>query len=246
MAGELEHRRLERGRLIDDEIRFLKPFRSRSDVGFAFQPSGSGTEVTWSMNGSLPWFMFWMKGMMEPFIGMDYDRGLKMLKEWIETGEIQAKTVIRGVESIGPLRMAGVRRSCAVREVGESMQEAFGEVHRQFQAHNLPTDGKGISVYHHFDIRGQRFDYTSGFLIPESTSNIPSGLSTWSIPKVNALAVEHQGSYGHLGNSWSAANQYTRYKKLKQSKAGTFEIYRNTPDDTAPADLRTDIYLPLR
>ncbi len=54
------------------------------------------------------------------------------------------------------------------------------------------------------------------------------------------------GNYDHLGNSWSAANQYARYRKLKQSKVGTFEIYRNTPNDTAPAELRTDIFLPLR
>jgi hypothetical protein len=39
---------------------------------------------------------------------------------------------------------------------------------------------------------------------------------------------------------------YLRYKKLKQSKVGTIEIYRNHPDETAPADLENEIYLPLK
>ena len=30
--GEIEHRQLEPGRLIQDEIRFVKPFRSQSEV----------------------------------------------------------------------------------------------------------------------------------------------------------------------------------------------------------------------
>lgn len=83
--GKVEHRRLEPNRLIAEELRFIKPFRSRADVNFELQPAGSGTEVTWHMYGSLPWFMFWMQSSLEAFIGMDYERGLKMLKELIET-----------------------------------------------------------------------------------------------------------------------------------------------------------------
>ncbi|MCH5373544.1 MAG: SRPBCC family protein, partial [Planctomycetes bacterium] len=96
--GEIEHQRLEPGRLIEDELRFLKPFRSRSQVAFTLEPAGEGTRVTWHMHGSLPWFMFWMRPHMECFIGMDYERGLKMLKEWIETGQVLSKTEIRGIE----------------------------------------------------------------------------------------------------------------------------------------------------
>ena len=37
-----------------------------------------------------------MKPQMETFIGMDYERGLKMLKEWIETDKIESMTRVRG------------------------------------------------------------------------------------------------------------------------------------------------------
>ena len=63
---------------------------------------------------------------------------------------------------------------------------------------------------------------------------------------VEALRVDHLGNYDHLGNSWSAAMQYARHKKLKQSKVGAFELYKNDPNVVAPADLVTEIYLPLK
>ena len=102
-----------------------------------------------------------------------------------------------------------------------------------------------LSVYHKFDMKAQTFDYTSGFVVPASAA-VPTGMSSWSIPAMRALSVEHIGSYDHLGNPWSAAHQYARAKKLKHSKVGTYEIYKNHPDEVAPADLRTDIFLPLK
>lgn len=244
--GEVEHLRLESGRLIEEEIRFVKPFKSKSSVFFEFEAVEGGTTVTWRMKGSMPWFLFWMIPQMEIFIGMDYERGLKMLKEWIETGAILSQTKIQGIETVGPLTLAGVRRKCGLKEVAASMEASFAEVTEKFCQYDLPTGGAGASVYHHFDMKAQTFDYTSGFIVPESTEIAGSGLSCWSVPAVRALRVDHTGSYDHVGNGWSAAYQYARYRKLKQSKAGTFEIYRNDPSETDTAELLTEIYLPLK
>lgn len=244
--GVVEHRQLEPGRLIEEEIRFVKPFRSKSQVKFELKPVGEATEITWHMHGSLPWFLFWMRSSMEFFIGMDYERGLRMLKEWIETGQILSQTTIRGVESVGPLRMAGVRKTCPIGEIGSSMKAAVTEANEKFEQHGLPTDGQRISVYHDMNIKTASFDCTSGYVLPDSAPPVPDDLSSWSLPVSRALCVEHVGSYEHLGNAWSAAHQYVRYKKLKQSKLGAYEIYENCPDDTPAAELRTTVMLPLK
>jgi len=244
--GEIEHRHLEPGHLIEDEIRFVKPFRNRSRVVFDFAPSEQGTTVTWYMDGSLPWFLFWMRSQMQSFIGMDYERGLRMLKEWIETGQVLSKVNIRGVEPVGPLRMVGVRKTCRVDDVGPSMQSAFDEATERLAGQNLPDQCEAISVYHQLDLKNNTFDYTSGYVFPESAEHVPEGLSTWSTSQSNALCVEHTGSYENLGNAWSAAHQYVRYKKLKMSGQAGYEIYRNDPHDTPAAQLRTEVFLPLR
>lgn len=243
--GVIEHRRLEPGRLIEEELRFVKPFPSTSKVTFEMKTVGDATEITWQMHGSLPWFLFWMRSMMEFYIGMDYERGLRMLKEWIETGVILSQTTIRGIEPVGPLRMAGVRKTCSISEIGPSMKAAVNEAVEYFQQHNLSVDGQRIAVYHDMSIKNASFDYTSGYVLPESAT-VPDKLSSWSLPAGKGLCVQHVGSYEHLGNAWSAAHQYVRYKKLKQSKLGAYEIYENCPDETPAAELCTDIVVPLR
>ncbi len=244
--GEIEHRQLLPHRRIVDEIRFVKPYPSQSEVTFDIESAGDGTQITWQMRGSLPWFLFWMRSQMERFLGMDYERGLRMLKEFVETGTVLSQTEIRGIETIGPLRIAGVRQQCSFQDVGSSMSAAFAEVEQKFAQHNLATGGEGISVYHRMDLKSQVFEYTSGFSVPESVDPGPAGLATCLLPQTRALAVGHSGRYDNLGNAWSAVYQYARSKKLKQNSINAFEIYRNDPHETSPSDLRTDVYLPVK
>ena len=42
------------GEQVDMTLEFVRPFASSSDVHFTFAPEGSGTKVTWEMQGKLP------------------------------------------------------------------------------------------------------------------------------------------------------------------------------------------------
>lgn len=244
-AGEIEHKTLVRGERIEQELRFLKPWPSKSTVLFDMSPTEGGTKLTWTMLGSIPFFMFFQKSMFEGFIGMDYERGLKMLKDWIEEGHIKSTTNIVGIQPMGPFHVVGVRQQCQLPEISSTMDGAFGEARSKLQQHGIDTNLELISVYHDLSPKTQRVDFTAGFLFGSPIQG-PSELSTWSLPAVQALRVDHHGCYGHLGNGWSAANAYARYKKLKQSKVGAFELYKNSPENTAPEHLLTEIYLPLK
>ncbi len=241
-AGEIEHKQLQRPTQIDDEIRFLKPFKSVSNVGFELIPDGDGTKITWSMKGKLPWFLFWMTSSMETFIGMDYERGLKMLKELIETGEVLSKVDVLGVESIEPRRVIGVRDSCPVDDVGPTMNKAFEKAEEAVTGTPAATNRQMISVYHPCNLKLRKFEFTSGFSVPEGTQT-PTGLQEVNLPAGRALRIRHTGRYENLGNAWSGAHQYARYKKIKLTKQAAYEVYVNCPDDTPEAELVTDIYL---
>lgn len=245
-AGEIEHKKLQPGSRIVEELRITRPWSSKSDVTFDFEPKDGGTNITWTMHGSLPWFMFWMKKMMISMIGMDYERGLKMLKEYIETDKVTSKTTVHGVKPVGPIRMVGVRKKAKLQDIGSSMDEAIAETERKLGTTSIPHEGQTIAVYHCMDMATRTLDYTAGIMVHDPDAKV-DGLASWSLPESNALSVEHVGCYAHLGNAWSAAHSHLRHRKLKQkARAGTFEIYRNTPEDTAPADLITDIFLPVK
>ena len=151
--------------------------------------------------------------MMTSIISMDYERGLRMLKEWIETGTVAAETNVRGIEDIGPLYVAGVRRKCAMQAINETMDEAFSEARKIVGDEGIPVDGEMISVYHEVDMKAKTFDFTAGFVVPEQVDD--DVLSTWTLPSSKALVVGHRGSYHHLGNSWSAAYQHVRYRNSR-------------------------------
>jgi effector-binding domain-containing protein len=102
-------------------------------------------------------------------------------------------------------------------------------------------------VYHRFDFVSKQCDYTCGYVLCWPSESPPTPLVSIAIPELRALAVRHTGSYRNLGNAWSAAYQYARYKKLKLSrKVHAFEIYRSDPRQTPESELVTDVYLPLK
>jgi hypothetical protein len=43
---------------------------------FDFAKEGAGTKVSWSMEGTMSFGLFFFKGMMTTFVGMDYERAL--------------------------------------------------------------------------------------------------------------------------------------------------------------------------
>jgi effector-binding domain-containing protein len=245
-AGELEHQVLVPAKRIDDELRFKRPFKAVCRSSFDFVRANGGTKVTWNMQGQMPWFLFWMIPMMKTLIAMDYRRGLTMLKDWIETGSIPSRCIVQGKKRVGPVRMAGIAARCSVFDVGPAMEQTFSQARTAFQRLGLPCDGEMISVYTKFQMGKGQFEYISGWVIPQSVDVGSSELKVWTLPNCQAFQVDHVGSYRHLGNGWSVANQLVRHQKLKQQRTGTFEIYRTTPPETPEADLLTEIYLPLR
>jgi len=46
---------------VEYKLEFLKPWKSISNVRFEVFTVDNGTRVIWSMDGSSPFFMFWMK-----------------------------------------------------------------------------------------------------------------------------------------------------------------------------------------
>ena len=243
--GEIEHKTLNRPRRIDDELRFLRPMKTTSQVAFDIEPAGNGTKVTWHMKGKLPWFLFWMTSSMDTFVGMDYERGLKMLKEYIETGEVLSDIEITGIERFGPMTVLGQRESCRIDEIGPTMARTMETVRSKLSDHNIEPQNIGISIYHTADLKARQFDFTSGFAVP-SDAAVPTGLIRCDIPSADSLHVCHTGSYDNLGNAWSGAHQYVRYKKIKLAKGDAYEVCRNDPQQTATKDLLTDLYLPIK
>lgn len=234
----------------DDELKmqlhFVKPFKSQADVGFKLVEDDTGTKVTWYMDGNLPLFMFWMKNKMQAYIGMDYMRGLLMLKEYLETGSVASYVHIEGVMPVTQTDYIAIPTECSIDDLGSSMQENWQSLYRFIEENKLSMEGVPFSIYHTFDIVKHESKYYS--CIPITTDILlEDGWVRGTLKSEETLKTMHKGRYLHLGNAWMTAMNFTRMKKMRTKKSPVgYEFYLNNPYDTPEEELVTEIYMPLK
>jgi effector-binding domain-containing protein len=247
-SGEVEHMRMENNKLLVQEIRFLKPFKTSSEIYFRLEESDEGTLLTWGMKGKMPFFFRFMAPKIEPLIAMDYDRGLKMLRDQIEKGDVASRVTLAGVQQFNGLTMIGRKNSCRMELVGPSMKETLYEVGNWLVINRISPE-EAISVYHQFNAGSDTCNYTSGFRLLDTNHKFPFTDATIdSIPPCKMVKVIFHGDYQHLSNAWAAGFTYMQHNKLKADpQLSPFEIYLNDPAFFPdPNDWVTEVCIPIK
>ncbi len=234
--------------LIRYDLKFLKPWKSESKTDFILEKVDKNTtNLTWTMDGSLPFFMFWMKSMMERLIGMDYDRGLLMLKQYIEKSHVDAKLEFLGESQFEGINFVGIKSECTIDTIGEVMEIDFKKIAEFAKENEDIVTCDWFSVYHKFDFNKNRVVYTSGVGIKSEVLKIPAGMFEGSLPAAKIHTVRHIGPYELSGNGWSAIMAMERAKEFKQNKKiPPMEFYRNSPMKTEPKNLISDICMAIK
>tara|TARA_B110000495_G_C23003125_1_gene592226 strand:- start:416 stop:982 length:567 start_codon:yes stop_codon:yes gene_type:complete len=187
-----------------------------------------------------------MKKMMAAFIGMDYQRGLTMLKDHLETGVVPSKLCFRGGEAFPGFKYIAIRTTSSLDAMGESMVADLTKLSNWFESSNTEPSGKPFSIYHKFNRVKGVVKYTVGIPVAGDASDLPSDFISGEMPSHQSYAIGHVGPYRHLGNAWSAGMMRSRNKVFKQSKKlHPFEVYDNDPNETAEDALETSIYFPI-
>lgn len=229
------------------DLTFLEPWKSEAKVTFDVIPKGEECQVHWTMNSSLPWFMFWMKSMMEGFVAMDFDRGLNMLKDFIEKGHIDSKMQFKGYSDFTETPYIGIKTTCKMVDIGEVMKADFEKLGDYFDAHPDLHGGSGYAIYHKWNIRRKETTYTACFALDSVPDDLPSGFFKGKIPASKVYTIRHIGPYRHLGNAWSTLMSMERNKEFKKNKRmDPFEEYISDPRETEENDLITDIHFGVK
>lgn len=246
-CGQMAIARDDAPRSIDYQLTFLKPWKSVNSARFDFKERDGGTEVIWTMEGSLPFFMFWMKSMMTAYIGADYQRGLMMLKAVIETGDNPSKLEFTGRQSFPGCRYVGVRSCCPIAEISASMQQDMQKLMSWISQGGGQPDGKPFSICHQWNpVRGTT-EYTLGFPLDSVPSGLSGGFVSGGIPACEVYQIRHTGPYRFLGNAWAAGAMRDRTKVFTANKRiDPFEIYLNDPTGVPESDLVTVLHFPVR
>lgn len=237
--GEMNISSIEPNKVFFD-VRFIKPWKSFSKNTLSVKEG----EVVWTMEGNLPFFMFFMKKTMVTMLGMDFDRGLLMLKDQVETGGVETESVDMGVSEMEGFDYVGLKRSSSIDEMPKLMQKDMERM-AEFMENKGKNAKKWIAVYKKFDFVNGNCEYISAFS-SEELDGVPEGYVSGSYKTGRVYKVLHKGDYKYLGNSWIKAMMTVRTRKLKMKKGFEFESYLNDPTVLPPEQWETEVVLPLK
>lgn len=228
------------------DLAFLKPWKSQAKTKLVLSEEGGNTKVTWTMDSSLPFFMFFMVDMMKNWIGMDYDRGLRMLKEVAEKGSVNATTTNKGVVDFEGFSYIGIERTVSFEKLKE-MTEDFTKLMNLLEEKGTVAR-QWVTIYTKWDMKNKQATYVAAMSDENlKDAELGSAFKRGELATGKALEILHEGSYDFLGNAWSMGMMVTQAKKKEMKQSGVpFEYYHNSPKDTAPEQLKTSIYFPLK
>ena len=245
-SGNMRVTSEEENKSIDLHLQFLNPWKSKADVRLETEEKEGGTQVTWHMNTGLPFFMFWMKKMMEGFIAMDYDRGLRLLKDYVEDGEVHSKLNFIGNETIEAKQFIGIKTSCGFDQMGKKMSEDMPKLFAFIKENRLEQSGPAFTQYHKWDFKSEQAIYVTGIPLAHLPEGDLGEFHSGTIPSTSVYTLEHVGRYAHLSNAWTALYTMQRGKEFKvNKKIHPFETYHNYPVEVSENELVTRIHFPL-
>ena len=246
-AGTMLLEREEANRSLSYTLALSKPWKSLSQVEFIFSETNGGTDVTWKLDGSLPFFMFWMTGTMTAFIGADYERGLNLLKAVVEKGEHPSKLDFIGKKQFRGCRYMGVRTLCDMAETGERMCADLTKLNDWVKAGELVPSGPPFSIYHKWDPAKEKVEYTIALPMAALPPDLGEEFVGEEIPACKAYLVQHTGPYQYVGNAWASGMMRERADIfVADNKIDMFEIYENDPRDVPAEELVTTLYFPMK
>lgn len=229
------------------DLCFLKPWKSQAKTLFVLEPKKEKTKVSWKMKSKLPLFLFWMKTQMETFVRMDYDRGLTLLKDLVETGSTNSILDFKGSVKFEASPYIGIETQCAFSTLGAHMERDFTQLMQYIMS--LPEEyrchGKGISIYKKINLVRDQCTYIAAYTLARVPDKIPTPFVSGNLPEFSAYTIRHTGPYRHIGNAWSAGMMHQRNKVfVSHKKIHPMEIMHNSPTNTAENDLISDILFP--
>ena len=129
------------------------------------------------------------------------------------------------------------------------ISEAFQRLHAIAEPAGLPRspDATMLAIYYDDPETkpADQLEADAGITVPEGVP-LPKGLVEKRIPAGRCAHTTHHGPYTQLGDAWSRLmGEWLPKSGHRVGEGPSYEVYRNTPMNTPPEELRTELYLPI-
>ena len=221
-----------------------------ADAWFAIEPEGGGTKLTWHFDSELGMnpLMRYMGLMFDSLIGADYEQGLAAFKAMAEAmPAADLAGVDASVEDVAAIPIAYVEETTPkdAGAVGAAMGEAFGAIGAYVAASGLQVAGAPLSV--NVSETDATYTFHAAFPLAAAPAEPPTEgeVAVGETPSGRTLKIVHVGPYDKLGETYARAAAWAAARGY-ETGAPSWEQYVSDPGDTAPDQLITNVYFPLK
>lgn len=220
-----------------DKIAFEMEFDGNGGnlSNWLFKPTEDGTEVTWDFNTVFP---FPINGimMLQGFEGImieNYDRGLAMLKTYVEENLPEAPKLDIQSISFAATNYLVNRQEVAMADMESHFQSVLSQLGMAFAQSNTPIAGAPAGLYYTWDMENQISDMALG--IPAAAGTTLDGLTAVSLPAGPALMISYVGDYSETTVAHEAMDAYMKANNLT-AKSPVIERYLPDPGPESMPD----------
>lgn len=248
-AGQMQYTALESNQRVEMLLTFLRPFKSKADVAFAFKDVGTdgnpATEVTWTMQGAMPFVMRPFIPMMQLMIGHDFALGLGFLRGKLDPASEHPALSFNGAGTVAPQLYLTEPFEGTLADMRGAMYEAYPRLWSLVE----PDPSRNVAapaVAAYYKIKPLKGTVKMAMGMP--VSRVKQGEQSATFGEGRYFVATYKGNYDFIGSAWNAVHGHAKMDKLKvDNSRPALEIYDVNPmQATHSNDWVTRLCVPLK
>jgi effector-binding domain-containing protein/ribosome-associated toxin RatA of RatAB toxin-antitoxin module len=233
---------------IAQQIEFVEPIESKSNINWMFEQVEEGTKVTWSMDGKQDFITklyVAFAGSIEKNTAPDFERGLFKLDSIVQSDMKQYSITVEGITQHGGGFYLYNTTSCKIEDLEQKKQEMMPIVGGYALSNNVTMAGKPFVLYHKWDTENNTVMFSCCVPTTSKIETSNPNILTGQLKPFKAVKTVLKGDYTNSEEAWNQAMAYIKDNNLKEPLTGpVLESYLTDPISTPnPANWITEIYL---
>lgn len=230
---------------VDSDLEFTGMGVSKSSMSLS-PADAKSTKVTWTvsmnMGGNPIAHYFGLR--MDSMLGPDFASGLSKLKKLVE-GMPDADIATLEAETVTPTATPAllVSESTAPDGIAAGYMDGFGRIGKLMAKNKLKQAGAPFGV--ETGAAADKYAFDAGIPVDRADVSLADGVKSGQTISGKALKAVHKGAYDKLGETRNQLSAYIAAHAL-ESSGPVYYSFIDDPGKVAPAEVRTEIYVPIK